>query len=190
MRFPRLLVATLAVVLTAPVVVSAQSRDLLAAMRERARQEMERERYERFIEDTYQFFELSGEVVSYRVQDELTDEDRERLTRQSRELDDQAGRLISYVRDVAPYVRGETDNLWIILEPTTDQTPLEDRLTLILALVNRLQPKFDQLITLVGEVFEPTVPVEELQLETSAPFLLVGGLEELREMTRDLREAL
>jgi hypothetical protein len=53
-----------------------------------------------------------------------------------------------------------------------------------------MQPKFDQMVEILSEVLEPTVPVEELQLETSAPFLIVGGLEELRSMTRDLRRAL
>lgn len=167
-----------------------QDRDAVQAMQRRAQEQQAKERLDRFIQDTFEFFEISGELVSFRVRQDLTDQEMEAIENRCRELDEQAGRMISYVRNVAPYVRGETAGLWIVLDPLDEESTLDERLTLILALVNRISPKIDQLITVLSEQLEPTIPVEELQLEVSAPFLIVGGLEELRSIARDLRRTL
>ena len=164
--------------------------EILRGMQRRAAEQQARERLEGFIEDTYEFFEISGELVSFRVHPNMTMDELETIEERSRELDDQSGRLISYVRYVAPFVRGETDGLWVVLDPLDQDSTLEERLTLILALVNRMSAKIDQFITLISEQLEPTIPFEELQMEASAPYFIVGGLEELRSMTRDLRRSL
>ena len=164
--------------------------DILAEMRRREDLRQAQERFDRFVEDTFQFFEISGELVSFRVHPNMTEDEVRAVEERSQELDGHAGRLLDYVRSVAPYVRGETEGLWIVMEPLDSESTLMDRLTLILALVNRMGPKIDQLTRMLGEQLEPTIPVEELQFETSAPFFIVGGLEELRTMTRDLRRAL
>ena len=161
--------------------------ETLGEMRQRAREAEDRARLENFIEDIREFFEVSGELVSFRVRSELTAAELETIDRRARELDEQSARLISYVRYVAPYVTGETDGLWIIFDPPDASSSLEDRLTLILALVNRMSPKLEQLISVLVEPPGPTVPIESLQLEASAPYFIVGGLEELRGMVRDLR---
>jgi len=171
------------------VPAEAQTRDLAREMRLRAQEQMRRDRIERFIEDTYKFYEISGELVSFRVHPNMSDTELDAIQERSRELDDQAGRLISFVRTIAPYVRGLTDGLWVILDPPDENTSLEDRLTLILALSNRMNPKIEQLTSMLTQQLDPTIPVEDLQLEASAPYLIVGGLEEIRSMTRDLRRA-
>ena len=165
----------------------AQVRDLAREMRLRGEEQRRRDRMERFIEDTYKFFEISGELVSFRVHPNMSDTELDAIEERSRELDDMAARLISFVSIIAPYVRGSTDGLWVVLDPPDENTSLEDRLTLILALSNRMNPKIEQLTTMLTQQLEPTIPVEDLQLEASAPYLIVGGLEELRSMTRDLR---
>lgn len=161
--------------------------ETLGQMRQRAREAEDRERLENFVQDIHEFFEISGELVSFRVRSDLTEAELETIDRRARELDEQSGRLISYVRYVAPYVRGETDGLWVIFDPPDSTSSLEERLTLILALVNRMSPKLEQLISVLVEPPGPTVPIESLQLEASAPYFIVGGLEELREMVRNLR---
>ncbi len=161
--------------------------ETLGEMRQRAREAEDRERLENFVQDIHEFFEISGELVSFRVRSDLTEAELETIDRRARELDEQSGRLISYVRYVAPYVRGETDGLWVIFDPPDSTSSLEERLTLILALVNRMSPKLEQLISVLVEPPGPTVPIESLQLEASAPYFIVGGLEELREMVRNLR---
>ncbi len=167
-----------------------QNRDTLREMQLQAQREMAQDRLQGFIEDTFRFFELSGELVAFRVDPELTPDELDMIAERSRELDEQAGRLISYIRYVAPYVRGETEGLWIIFDPPDETTTLDERLTLILALVNRMSPKLDQLTMMLSEQLRPTIPVEELQFETAAPYLLVGGLDELRSMIRELRQSL
>ena len=171
------------------VQAEAQLRDLEREMRLRAQQQLRQDRVKQFIDDTFKFYEISGELVSFRVHPNMSQTELDVIEERSRELDDQAGRLISYVRTIAPYVRGLTDGLWVILDPPDEDTSLEDRLTLILALSNRINPKIEQLTTLLTQQLDPTIPVEELQLETSAPYLIVGGLEELRSMTRELRRS-
>ena len=168
----------------------AQARDLAGEMRLRAQLQLQEDRFNQFIDDTFKFYEISGELVSFRVHPKMSQTELDVIESRSRELDDQAGRLISFVRTVAPYVRGSTDGLWVILDPPDQDTSLEDRLTLILALSNRMGPKIEQLTTLLTEQLDPTIPVEDLQFETAAPYLIVGGLEEIRSMTRDLRRAL
>lgn len=175
---------------TPPVSARIQAQDVLREMRRQAQRELAEERLQGFIEDTFRFFEISGELVSFRVDPELTPDEMDTIVERSRELDEQAGRLISYIRYVAPYVRGETEGLWIIFDPPDETTTLDERLTLTLALVNRMSPKLDQLIMMLSEQLQPTIPVEELQYETAAPYLLVGGLEELRSMMRELRQSL
>jgi len=159
-------------------------------LQQRQREQLAQDRLDRFVEDTYEFFEISGELISFRVHPDMTETELEMLDDRARELDEQAGRLLSYVRGVAPYVRGKTDDLWIVLDPPDESSTLEERLTLMLALVNRLLPKLDQVVTQLRGETAPTVSVEELQLEASAPYFVVGGLEELRQMTRELRAAL
>jgi len=159
-------------------------------MQRRAQEQLARERLERFIQDTYEFFEISGELVSFRVRPDMTEEELETLDQQARDLEDQAERLSSFILNVAPYVRGETEDLWIIFDPPDESSTLEERLTLILALCNRLSPKLDQIALLVSGELDPTVSVEDLQLELSAPYFAVGGLDELRFLTQELRSAL
>ena len=187
-----ILTAALVFLTVVPLVDGAQiqNRDALREMQLRAQRQMAEDRLEGFIEDAFRFFELSGELVAFRVDSELTPDELDMIAERSRELDEQAGRLISYIRYVAPYVRGETDGLWIIFDPPDETTTLEERLTLILALVNRMSPKLDQLTMMLSEQLRPTIPVEELQFEAAAPYLLVGGLEELRSMIRELRQSL
>ena len=183
------LIGSTVLILSFGVQADAQTRNLTREMQLRAREQVRRDRIEQFIEDTYKFYEVSGELVSFRVHPNMTETELEAIKKRSRELDDQAGRLISFVRTIAPYVRGETDGLWVVLDPLDQDSSLEDRLTLILALSNRMVPKIEYLTTLLTQQLDPTIQVESLQLETSAPYLLVGGLEEIRSMARDLQRA-
>jgi hypothetical protein len=168
----------------------AQRPDPLEEMERRAQERRAQERLEGFVEDTYEFFELSCELVSFRVHPNMTQADLDLLAERAQEVEDQAGRLLSFVRDVAPFVRGRTEGLWVIFDPPDEDTTLQERLTLILALVNRLSPKLDQVTAQLAGDTEPTVSVEDLLLEASAPYFVVGGLEELRSMTEQLRESL
>ena len=168
---------------------AAQIRDPVREMQRRVEEERLRQRVEAFVEDTHEFFEISGELVSFRVHPNMTASEVTTLGERSRELEEQAGRLISFVRDMAPYVRGRTEGLWVIFDPPDQDSTLEERLTLILALVNRLIPKLEQFTALISREADSTVSVEELQFEVSAPYFVVGGLEELRSLTRELRAA-
>ena len=67
---------------------------------------------------------------------------------------------------------------------------MEARLTLLLSMVNGIQPKLQHFVELLTEEAEPSVEVEELIVEASLPYLIAGGLEELREMARALRRTL
>jgi len=168
---------------------AAQIRDPVREMQRRVEEERLRQRVEAFVEDTHEFFEISGELVSFRVHPNMTASEVTTLGERSRELEEQAGRLISFVRDMAPYVRGRTEGLWVIFDPPDQDSTLEERLTLILALVNRLIPKLEQFTALISREADSTVSVEDLQFEVSAPYFVVGGLEELRSLTRELRAA-
>jgi uncharacterized membrane-anchored protein len=188
-RFMILVLAgVVAVTFAAPA--RSQADDALDELQRRAQEQLARERLEIFIEDTYEFYEITGELVSFRVRPDMTEDEIEAIETRSRQLDAQAGRLIAYVRDVAPYVRGRTDGLWIVLAPPDEDSTLEERLTLILALSNRISPKLDQLIQRLSADLGLTKVEEGWDMDVEAPFLIVGGLEELRSQARDLREAL
>lgn len=186
-----LCIATL--VLTCTLAGSAQQPNPVRDMERRAQERLAAERLDRFVEDTFDFFEISGELVAFRVHPNMTDREIDLLDERAQELESQTGRLLSYVRGVAPFVRGQTEGLWIVLDPPDETSTLEERLTLILALVNRLLPKLDELVTMLQGIQgegAPTVSVEELRLQASSPYFVVGGLEELESLTRDLRRSL
>ena len=168
---------------------AAQSRAVLE-MQQRARERLAVERLERFVDNTFEFFELSGELVSFRVHPNMTESEVDLLDDRAGDFEDHVDDMLDYLRQAVPFVRGETDGLWIINDPPDESTPLEDRLTLILALTNRLSPKLEQVVTLLRGEVDPTVTVDALEYEASAPYLVVGGLEELLSITRGLRRAL
>jgi hypothetical protein len=112
------------------------------------------------------------------------------MDEKAEDLEDKAGDLISFVRFVSPIVRGNTDGLWVILEPLDENSTMEARLTLLLSLVNGIQPKLEHFVEILTEAMDPAIEVEDLVIEASLPFLIAGGLEELREMARDLRRTL
>ena len=146
------------------------------------------DRLNRFVDDVHLLYEASGELVSYRVRPEMTRTELRVIADRSRDLDRQATRIISFIENVAPYVKGNTEDLWIIRPPTESPT-LEDRLTLILALVYRVEPKIDHLIALMSGVSEPAIELEDLQVEASLPYLVVGGLQVMKNLTIELRSS-
>lgn len=185
-------ILTLAVLLlgsAAPAVEAAQSRAVLE-MQQRAREQLARERLEQFVEHTFELFEISGELVSFRVHPNMTQSEVDLLDDRAGDLEDHVDDMLDYLSDAVPFVQGETDGLWIFNDPPDEATPLEDRLTLILALTNRLSPKLEQLVTLLRGEVDTTVTVDALEYEAAAPYLVVGGLEELLSITRGLRRAL
>ena len=167
----------------------AQTRDLAEEMRERAALLYHQQRIEAFIEDVNEFFEVSGELVSFRVHPNMTASELEMIEDQSRDLDDKAGDLITFIRYIVPATRGKTDDLWVLQLPNEDST-LEYRLTLILALVFRIEPKLTHLIEALTEEREPAIEVDELIVEAYLPYFIAGGLEEIRSLTRELRRFL
>jgi hypothetical protein len=173
----------------AGTVEARQSRAVLE-MQQRAREQLARDRIERFSEDAFAFFEISGELVSFRVHPNMTASEVALLDDRAEELEDHVDGMLDYLRGAVPFVRGETEGLWIIHDPPDESTTLDERLTLILALANRLSPKLDQLVTLLRGDVDLTVTVDSLQFEASAPYFVVGGLEEMLSLTRDLRRAL
>ena len=146
------------------------------------------DRLNRFVDDVHLLYEASGELVSYRVRPEMTRTELGVIADRSRDLDRQATRIISFIENVAPYVKGNTDDLWII-RPPSERPTLEDRLTLILALVYRVEPKIDHLIDLMSGVSEPAIELEDLQVEASLPYLVVGGLQVMKNLTIELRSS-
>jgi hypothetical protein len=183
------MLAVLLLPFAAPAVEAAQSRAVLE-MQQRAREQLARERVEQFVDRAFVLFEISGELVSFRVHPNMTESEVDLLDDRARDLEDHVDEMLDYLRGAVPFVRGETDGLWIFNDPPDEATPLEDRLTLILALTNRLSPKLEQLVTLLRGEVDPTVTVDALEYEVAAPYLVVGGLEELLAITRGLRRAL
>ena len=167
-----------------------QSRNAVEEMRFRAEVIYFQQRVDNFVEDTFEFYEISGELISFRVHPNMTQAELDLMDEKAEDLEDKAGDLISFVRFVSPIVRGNTDNLWVILEPLDENSTMETRLTLLLAMVNGIQPKIEHYVELITEALDPSVEVEDLVFEASLPFLIAGGLEELREMTRALRRTL
>jgi hypothetical protein len=103
------------------------------------------------------------------------------------ELHDRAGRLISFLVAIVPQVRGNTDDLWIIKSPPDEEETLEDRLTLVLALVYRIEPKIEFILDLLNGEGEPAIEVEDLIFEASLPYLVVGGLELIQDLALEIR---
>ena len=191
MRIRTLTVIVLAALLFAFVPSSqSQSRNAVEEMRFRAEVIYFQQRVDTFVEDTFEFYEISGELISFRVHPNMTQAELDLMDEKAEDLEDKAGDLISFVRFVSPIVRGNTDNLWVILEPLDENSTMETRLTLLLAMVNGIQPKIEHYVALITEALDPSVEVEDLVVEVSLPFLIAGGLEELREMTRALRRTL
>ncbi len=167
-----------------------QTRDPVDEMRRRAEEVYFQQRIDSFVEGTFEFYEISGELISFRVHPNMSRNELDLMDDRAEDLEDKVGDLISFVRFVSPGVRGNTDDLWVIVEPLDENSTLEARLTLILSLVNGIQPKLQHFVELLTEEVEPSVEIEELMVEASLPFLIAGGLEELREMARALRRAL
>ncbi len=167
-----------------------QTRDPVDEMRRRAEEVYFQQRIDSFVEGTFEFYEISGELISFRVHPNMSRNELDLMDDKAEDLEDKVGDLISFVRFVSPGVRGNTDDLWVIIEPLDENSTLEARLTLILSLVNGIQPKLQHFVELLTEEVEPSVEIEELMVEASLPFLIAGGLEELREMARALRRAL
>ena len=175
-------------VLVAVVPSQAQSRQQREEQRRRAAEELALERLDRFVDDVHLLYQTSGELVSYRVRAAMTPSELKVISDRSKDLDRQATRIISFIENVAPYVKGNTDDLWIIRRPTDNPT-LEDRLTLILALIYRVEPKIDHLIELMRGLSPPAIEFEDLQVEASLPYLVVGGLQVVKNMTVELRSS-
>jgi hypothetical protein len=148
------------------------------------------QRVDSFVEDTFELYEISGELISFRVHPNMTRAELDLMDEKAEDLEDKAGDLISFVRFVSPIVRGNTDGLWVILEPLDENSTMEARLTLLLSLVNGIQPKLEHFVEILTEAMDPAVEVEDLVVEASLPFLIAGGLEELREMAGALRRTL
>ncbi len=185
------IIIVLAALLCAFVPASlSQSRNPVDEMRRRAEVVYFQQRVDTFVEDTFEFYEISGELISFRVHPNMTRAELDLMDEKAEDLEDKAGDLISFVRFVSPIVRGNTDNLWVILEPLDEDSTMETRLTLLLAMVNGIQPKIEHYVEIITEALDPAVDVEDLVVEASLPFLIAGGLEELREMTRALRRTL
>ena len=159
-------------------------------MRRRAEVLYFQQRVDSFVEDTFEFYEISGELISFRVHPNMTRAELDLMDEKAEDLEDKAGDLISFVRFVSPIVRGNTDGLWVILEPLDENSTMEARLTLLLSLVNGIQPKLEHFVEILTEAMDPAVEVEDLVVEASLPFLIAGGLEELRDMARALRGTL
>ena len=158
-------------------------------MRRRAQENFRLERLQAFVDDVHRFYETSGELVSYRVQLDMSPEEARSISEKSKELDNRASRIIDFIENAAPSIKGNTDDLWIIKPPSTEPT-IEDRLTLILALVYRVEPKLQHLIELIGGEVEPAIEIEQLMVEASLPYLVVGGLQTIKTMTIELRQGL
>lgn len=177
----------LAVFIVGAVPAAAQDPAEREAMRQRATAEAIFERrIESFTEDVHRFYEVSGELVAYRVLEELTADELNDFEDKTEELHDRAGRLISFLLAIVPQVRGNTDDLWIVKSVETDQT-LEDRLTLVLALVYRIEPKLEFILDLLNGEGEPAIEVEDLIFEASLPYLVVGGLEMIQDLALEIR---
>ena len=158
-------------------------------MRQRAQESFRLERLQAFVDDVHRFYETSGELVSFRVHLEMSPQEARSISEKSKELDNRANRIIDFIENAAPSVKGNTDDLWIIKAPNSEPT-VEERLTLILALVYRVEPKLQHLIELIAGEVEPAIEIEQLMVEASLPYLVVGGLQTIKTMTIELRQGL
>ncbi len=158
-----------------------------ADRRQAAAEAIFQQRIDGFTDDVHRFYEVSGELVSYRVLDELTSAELNSFEDKTEELHDRAGRLISFLVGIVPQVRGNTDDLWIIKSPPDDEETLEDRLTLVLALVYRIEPKIEFILDLLNGEGDPAIEVEDLIFEASLPYLVVGGLELIQDLALEIR---
>jgi hypothetical protein len=188
-RTPTLIVLTVLLFGFVPSSLS-QRTNPVDEMRRRAEVIYFQQRVDSFVENTFEFYEISGELISFRVHPDMTRAELDLMDEKAEDLEDKAGDLISFVRFVSPIVRGNTDGLWVILEPLDENSTMEARLTLLLSLVNGIQPKLEHFVEILTEAMDPAIEVEDLVIEASLPFLIAGGLEELREMARDLRRTL
>ena len=155
----------------------AQTRGLAAEQRRRAVLLAHQARIQAFLEDANEFLEISGELVSYRVHPNLRDAERDAIEDRSSKLENKAGDLISFIRYLVPGTRGKTDDLWVLEMPDEDST-LEYRLTLILTLVFRIEPKLQHMIEVLTQETESAIAVDELIVEAYLPYFVAGGLEE------------
>ena len=158
-------------------------------MRQRAQESFRLERLQAFVDDVHRFYETSGELVSFRVHLEMSPQEARSISEKSKELDNRANRIIDFIENAAPSVKGNTDDLWIIKAPNSEPT-VEERLTLILALVYRVEPKLQHLIELIAGEVEPAIEIEQLMVEASLPYLVVGGLQTIKTRTIELRQGL
>ena len=181
------LLASALLVLVVPS--QAQNRQQREDQQRHVAEQLRLQRLNRFIDDVHLLYEASGELVSFRVRPEMTRGELRLLSDRSKDLDRHATRIISYIENIAPFIRGYTDDLWIIRTPGEDST-LEDRLTVILALIYRVEPKIDHLIDLMSGEGEPAIELEDLQVEASLPYLVVGGLQVIKDLTIELRGSL
>lgn len=188
-RTPTLIVLAVLLFVFVPSSLS-QRPNPVDEMRRQAEVIYYQQRIDSFVEDTFEFYEISGELISFRVHPNMTRAELDLMDEKAEDLEDKVGDLISFVRFVSPIVRGNTEGLWIILEPLDEDSTMEARLTLLLSLVNGIQPKLEHFVEILTEAMDPAVEVEDLVVEASLPFLIAGGLEELREMARALRRTL
>ena len=123
-----------------------QNRDPFAEMQRRAEEIYFQQRVDSFVEETFEFYEISGELISFRVHPNMTPDEMDLMDQKAEDLEDKVDDLISFVRFIFPRVRGNTDDLWVILEPVDENSTLESRLTLILSLVNGIDPKLQHFV--------------------------------------------
>ena len=191
-RFSRksfLLLVIVVLICSISVPSEAQTSSQREEMRQRALESFRLERLQAFVDDVHRFYETSGELVSFRVNLEMSPQEARSISEKSKELDNRANRIIDFIENAAPSVKGNTDDLWIIRPPSGEPT-VEERLTLILALVYRVEPKLQHLIELIAGEVEPAIEIAQLMVEASLPYLVVGGLQTIKTMTIELRQGL
>ena len=102
-----------------------QTRDPVDEMRRRAEEVYFQQRIDSFVEGTFEFYEISGELISFRVHPNMSRNELDLMDDKAEDLEDKVGDLISFVRFVSPGVRGNTDDLWVIIEPLDENSTLE-----------------------------------------------------------------
>ena len=174
-------------VLASPI-AQAQSQRQREQMQRRADERQRQQVLDRFIDDVHLLFEVSGELVSFRVRPDMSRSEFKIILDKSKELEKRASRIISFVERIAPHVKGRTDDLWVV-RPLAETPTLDQQLTVILAILYRVEPKIDHLIDLMKGESEPAVELDELRLEASLPYLVVGGMKVIKELTVALRNS-
>ena len=172
----------------ASLTVQSQSQRQREQIQRRAGEQQRKQILGRFIDDVHLLFEVSGELVSFRVRPDMARPEFKIISDKSRELEKRASRIISFIERIAPHVKGRTDDLWIV-KPLSETPTLDQQLTVILALLYRIEPKIEHLIELMKGESEPSIELEELQLEASLPYLVVGGMKVIKKLTVALRDS-